>query len=161
MNFRLAVNSDFESIVKIYDRARNYMSATGNPAQWKNNYPGENDIRSDMESKNLFVLCDEDGLQGVFAYIPDADDITYRKIDGEWLNDLPYAAVHRVASAGKKKGILKLIMDYCFSHSDNVKIDTHRDNIIMQHQLEKYGFSRCGIIYLLNGEERIAYQMKK
>jgi hypothetical protein len=28
----------------------------------------------------------------------------------------------------------------------------------MQHQLEKLGFQRCGIITLANGEPRIAYQ---
>ena len=27
----------------------------------------------------------------------------------------------------------------------------------MQRSLQKYGFSRCGIIYLANGEERIAF----
>ena len=28
-------------------------------------------------------------------------------------------------------------------------------------ELEKYGFKKCGIIYLANGDPRIAYQMKK
>ena len=28
----------------------------------------------------------------------------------------------------------------------------------MQHILAKYGFQRCGIIYVKNGTERIAYQ---
>lgn len=28
----------------------------------------------------------------------------------------------------------------------------------MQHLLEKYGFVRCGIIYLPDGAPRIAYQ---
>ncbi len=28
----------------------------------------------------------------------------------------------------------------------------------MQHILTKYGFQRCGIIYVKNGTERIAYQ---
>ena len=52
-------------------------------------------------------------------------------------------------------------MDYAFSRSDSIKIDTHKDNAVMQHQLEKYGFKRCGIIFLENGEDRIAYQMKR
>jgi len=29
---------------------------------------------------------------------------------------------------------------------------------IMQHNLLKHGFSYCGIIYLLSGDERLAYQ---
>ena len=28
----------------------------------------------------------------------------------------------------------------------------------MQHILQKHGFRYCGIIYLLNGDERLAYQ---
>jgi len=28
----------------------------------------------------------------------------------------------------------------------------------MQHCIEKYGFTYCGIIYLSNGDERLAYQ---
>ena len=28
----------------------------------------------------------------------------------------------------------------------------------MQHNLLKHGFTYCGIIYLLNGDERLAYQ---
>jgi hypothetical protein len=63
-----------------------------------------------------------------------------------------------VASAGTKKGILHACMEYCASLSPNLKIDTHEDNRIMQHQLEKEGFSRCGIVLLENGEKRIAYQ---
>ncbi len=31
----------------------------------------------------------------------------------------------------------------------------------MQHILTKYGFQRCGIIYVKNGTERIAYQMTR
>ena len=40
----------------------------------------------------------------------------------------------------------------------NLRADTHRDNRIMQHILQKHGFRYCGIIYLLNGDERLAYQ---
>jgi RimJ/RimL family protein N-acetyltransferase len=50
------------------------------------------------------------------------------------------------------------ILDYCFTVTDNIRIDTHRDNQIMQHCLAKAGFSYCGIIHLLNGDERLAYQ---
>jgi len=41
-----------------------------------------------------------------------------------------------------------------FSHDSNIRIDTHRDNRIMQHVISKYGFTYCGIIYLANGDER-------
>ena len=50
------------------------------------------------------------------------------------------------------------IMEFCFSHDTNIRIDTHRDNKIMQHNILKHGFTYCGIIYLLSGDERLAYQ---
>ena len=49
-------------------------------------------------------------------------------------------------------------LDWSFSREGNIRIDTHRDNKIMQHNILKYGFSYCGIIYLLSGDERLAYQ---
>lgn len=39
-----------------------------------------------------------------------------------------------------------------------MRIDTHADNHIMQHVIEKAGFQRCGIIFTDDGTPRIAYQ---
>ena len=49
-------------------------------------------------------------------------------------------------------------MDWAFRQCGNLKIDTHRDNHIMQHLLERKGFTYCGIIHTDNGAERLAYQ---
>ena len=79
--------------------------------------------------------------------------------EGKWLDDeLPYHVVHRIASYPDVHGIFSDIMDYCFSHDLNIRIDTHRDNRIMQHNILKHGFSYCGIIYLASGDERLVYQ---
>lgn len=63
--------------------------------------------------------------------------------------------------AGKHKGMLEYIVGYCFDIHSNLKIDTHEDNKIMQHLLEKYGFLKCGTIWLEDGSPRIAYQKNK
>jgi len=49
-------------------------------------------------------------------------------------------------------------MEYLDGITDNIRIDTHKDNHIMQHNLAKYGFQYCGIIYIASGAERLAYQ---
>lgn len=157
MNIRKAVIGDLSQIITIYAYARGIMRETGNGTQWKNTYPTEEMILSDIEKGYLHLLCDADGIQGVFAFLPEGDPV-YDRIEGAWLNEKPHAAVHRVASAGKKRGILPACMRYCLSLSDNIKIDTHENNQIMQHQLEKAGFVRCGVITLENGEKRLAYQ---
>ena len=50
------------------------------------------------------------------------------------------------------------MMEAAAARTRNIRIDTHRDNRIMQHVLEKFGFTYCGIIYLLSGDERLAFQ---
>ena len=73
--------------------------------------------------------------------------------------DTEYAAVHRVASDGTVRNVLEKIMDYCKAQIPHLRIDTHEDNKVMQHVLEKYGFVRCGIVYVSDGSPRIAYEL--
>lgn len=154
---RKATVQELNEIMDIYAMARSFMRNTGNANQWKNIYPPKELLEKDIELGNLYLVCEEEDILAVFAFIPGVDP-TYNEIEGAWLNDKPYAAIHRVASAGKKKGMLHECVKYALKYSDNIKIDTHNDNKVMQHQLEKEGFIRCGIIKLENGEPRIAYQ---
>ncbi len=160
MTIRQATAADLLSVMQIYEEARVFMRQSGNATQWSGGYPSEEIVRRDMEKQSLFV-CEEDGeLLGVF-YFAKENDPTYGVIyEGTWLNELPYAVIHRVAISAKShgKGVGAFIFQTGFEWCSNLKIDTHRDNIPMQRSLEKNGFQRCGIIHLLNGEERIAYQ---
>lgn len=157
MIIRNAEHTDLPQILAIYQRARDYMRATGNPNQWKNTSPKIELLERDILLGQLYVLEEDGALQGVFALIP-GQDPTYGYIEGQWLNGAPYATIHRIASAGQQKGILADCLQWCFSRYSNLRIDTHHDNSIMQHLLCKHGFTRCGVIYLESGEPRIAYQ---
>ena len=71
--------------------------------------------------------------------------------------------IHRVASSGSGKGFAAACFDWCreqclASGCRNLRIDTHADNKVMQHVLEKNGFAYCGKIYLQDGAMRLAYQ---
>ena len=66
--------------------------------------------------------------------------------------------MHRIASGGTRRGCASFCLDWALNQCGNLKIDTHRDNRIMQHLLDKNGFTYCGIIYLDDGTERLAYQ---
>ena len=48
-------------------------------------------------------------------------------------------------------GVFQAMMAYLEGITDNIRIDTHKDNHIMQHNLSKYGFTYCGIIYIASG----------
>ena len=158
MNIRHAKSSEVPAIVDIYDNARLYMRENGNLTQWNNGYPNATVLYDDIEKKQLYV-CEENGeILGVFCYF-EGTDPTYTKIyDGKWLDENHVGVIHRVAVALHRKGVASFCYDYCFNISKNVRIDTHRDNIPMQRSLIKNGFKYCGIIHLLNGDERLAYQ---
>jgi len=161
MIIRPATVADAKAANEIYDSARGFMRETGNLGQWTLAYPGLDDILSGIEDGTSYVCVEGEEIVGTF-YFRVGEDPTYIVIyDGEWKNADTYAAVHRVAVKYHGRGIGKFIYDECFKMHPNLKIDTHRDNIPMQHSLEKCDFEYCGIIHLANGDERMAYQRTK
>ena len=158
---RLAKLEELNDIQRIYDTARAFMRASGNLLQWVNGYPQRELLEADIEKSHLFVIEEDGKLHGVFAFIL-GDDPTYACIeDGRWLNDKPYGTIHRIGTDGTIHGAVRLARDYALQFTDEVRADTHADNKPMQHTLTKNGFIRCGIIYLENGDPRIAYQYSK
>ena len=93
-------------------------------------------------------------------YFHIGDDSTYQVIDnGHWLSDESYGTIHRIAGDGTIHGVLEIAVNYCKDQIPHLRIDTHHDNKIMQHVIEKNGFKKCGIIYVKDGSERIAYEL--
>ena len=156
---REARPADMADIMKVMAAAKTIMRQSGNMQQWVDGYPSEAVIISDMEKDGSFVIVDDDEVVGYFAFLSSPEP-TYANIyEGAWIDDtLPYHVVHRIASYPQSHGIFSSIMDYCFSYDGNIRIDTHRDNTIMQHNIAKHSFTYCGIIFLSNGDERLAYQ---
>ena len=154
---RNAEFADLPRILQIYEEARQYMRSHGNPNQWWDYHPAENVLQQDITVQKLYLCVDEDEILGVFYYEQGADP-TYEQIDhGQWLNDEPYGVIHRIAAAHRGRGVASFCFDWALQQCPNLRIDTHKDNIAMQKALEKNGFTRCGIIYIFNGDERIAY----
>ncbi|HAC23236.1 MAG TPA: GNAT family N-acetyltransferase [Porphyromonadaceae bacterium] len=158
-NIRKATRDDLKELMSIFESARGFMQQTGNHKQWINGYPQEQLIDKEIEANHCYVYQLEDGtLAGTFCLIH-GEDPTYAVIEqGEWLNNRPYATIHRLASNGKVKGVADKCIDWCLTQCANIRIDTHEDNLVMQHILLRKGFSRCGIIYVSNGTPRIAFQ---
>ena len=160
MNIRVANKKDLDTVFAIYDRARKFMREHGNPDQWGDVYPPEELIRSDVKDGRLHVVEGDDGnIAGVFSYFPDGDP-DYDEINGAWLNDEPYVAIHRIASAGTQKGVFSRILEFCLERASNIKIDTHTQNTVMQAILQKHGFVLCGTISIV-GMDFLTYQLVK
>ena len=154
---------DITAIMQILDCGRQKMRENGNTEQWTDGNPKQQLVENDIRMSNSYVVEEENGeIIATFAFI-EGPDITYNNIyEGEWKeNTLPYHVIHRMASLHGTHGVFKDILKYCFERCNNIRIDTHRQNSIMRNALSKYGFEYCGIIYLLDGAERLAYQQTR
>lgn len=158
MKIRKSSLPELEQLLKLYANARAFMAENGNPNQWNNTYPDRALIEQDIRSGCSYV-CEHEGRVIAAFYYNAAPDPAYQIIrHGQWLNNLPYGVVHRITSDGTVKGTASFCLEWAFSQCGNLKIDTHRDNHIMRHVLEKNGFQYCGIIDTDDGTERMAYQ---
>lgn len=134
---RGAQQADWQDITDIYTIARSFMRQTGNPTQWGDKNPDPAVIRRDMAQGNFYVLEREGRVQAVFSFLP-GEDPTYGEIDGAWLSDRPYWAIHRVASRGEAHGLTGEIFTWCMDRCGHLRIDTHADNKPMQRAIEKF-----------------------
>ena len=128
--------ADVPEIMLVMEAAKKIMRSSGNMHQWADGYPSEAVIASDMEKHGGFVIEEAGRIVGYFAFLPSPEPTYLNIYDGAWLDDTQsYHVIHRIAS-------------YPDAHG----------NHIMQHNIMKHGFAYCGIIYLVNGDERLAYQ---
>lgn len=155
---RRAALQDLSRIEEIYAHARAFMARNGNPTQWGTTEPPREMLLEDIEKGDLYVICEEQQIHGVFAFLL-GNDPTYSNIyEGSWRSSKPYGTIHRVAGDGSH-GIVKTAVEYGKSIISHLRIDTHQDNRIMQQAVQKQGFQRCGIIYVSDGTPRIAYDL--
>lgn len=155
---RKAAPGDLPRILEIYAYARSFMAETGNPNQWGASHPPVEQTREDIATGRLYVICQKETVHGVFFFTTEADP-TYAVIyDGAWHRDTPYGVIHRIAGDGKG-GIVAAAVEFARTKTNYLRIDTHRDNRVMQHALAKNGFGYCGVIHLANGDPRLAFDL--
>ena len=157
MKIELANKTDLDKLLEIYREAREFMKNSGNKTQWGDNKPSKETLERDIENKNLYKVVDFDEIVGAFALIY-GEDKTYLEIDGKWLNDEPYATLHRVVSSGKARGIMSEIIKFSEEKFENLRIDTHKNNHKMLDKIRENGFTYCGVIKIDDGSPREAFQ---
>lgn len=113
LTVRAATIAELPELMQLYTNARAFMQTHGNPTQWHAGYPGEARLAAEIERGVCHVVMGEGAIQAVFCLIP-GDDPTYHHIeDGAWPEDVPYATIHRLASAGHVGGIGRLCVRAC------------------------------------------------
>jgi len=149
--------SDLDTVMAIYAYAREFMRESGNADQWGDVHPPRSAIEQDIQRGESYV-CEENGkVLAVFQLLLGPDP-TYAKIKGAWLNDAPYSVIHRIARAKDAKGMGTFCINWCIEQAKTIRIDTHKDNVPMLKLLDNLGFTYCGIIWIENGDERLAFQ---
>ena len=173
---RKATYEDLPELMEIFSAARGIMRASGNMNQWNDSYPSEDIISKDIAQGVCYVLCEHpaplpchpERSEGSFhtsgtilatmAFIPGPDPTYARIYDGHWLDGSPYHVIHRIAVREPGHHAAARLLEWAFTQTSCIRIDTHKDNVIMHHILSKHGFTRCGVIHLLNGDPREAFQ---
>ena len=114
-------------------------------------------LEEDIALGRLWVAAEGEVLQGVFVFCPGPEPIYEESPDACWPQDGPYWVIHRIASAGLRKGAGSDCIRWCLGRCASLRIDTHPDNLPMQRTLEKLGFQPCGRVYY-GDSPRVAFQ---
>lgn len=160
MEIVCAVREDLPHLMELYDAARAFMRSRGNTVQWVGGYPSRELILEGIESGDQYV-CTHDGRIVATFWFAVRPEPTYAEIyDGSWLDDAPYGVVHRLASDGSVKGVGEMCLEWCLDRCGNIRVDTHRDNAVMQDLLLRIGYEKCGVIIIGDGTPREAFQRR-
>lgn len=147
-------------MAEIFESARRYMVASGNPTQWGTSSPRPESVAEDIRRGESYVVTCEGRPVATFALVS-APDPHYSVItDGPGWEDCegPYMTLHRVASDGTVSGLMQRIIAWAATWSDHLRIDTHADNATMLRHIERAGFRFCGIVLMDDGSPRRAFQ---
>lgn len=157
--FRSATPADIPRILQIIRQAQRRMAAAGS-LQWQDGYPAPEDIAADLARGYGYVICPA-GKQEAAAYgaIVFDGEPAYEALEGRWLTNGPYVAVHRLAAADEALG--QGIGTEFLEHAGRLarergiaafRIDTNFDNRRMLRILAKSGFIYCGKVFYRSGE---------
>ncbi|MGN0158405.1 MAG: GNAT family N-acetyltransferase [Brotaphodocola sp.] len=164
MIYRFAEPKDLKRLTELAEQAIAGFRARGID-QWQKGAPNEQEISTAIDHRDVHVLEEEGQIIAMISVVHGPDK-SYEHIDGQWLNDDPYCAFHRVCvdEARKGQGIAARLFAFSEEYGrslgyKNVRIDTHPDNRSMQRALAKYGFVQCGSLILAEGSEAGAVRL--
>ncbi|MFW0738111.1 GNAT family N-acetyltransferase [Flavobacterium sp. T12S277] len=133
--------------------------------QWQDGYPNELTIHTDIENDHGYVLTENNIILAYAAILFDKEP-AYEDIEGQWLTDGDYTAVHRVAVSKLAKGkgiatkLFEKIEGLSIEHNIySIKVDTNFDNIPMLKILDRLKYTYCGEVFFRGGARK-AYEKK-
>ncbi|WP_299108995.1 GNAT family N-acetyltransferase [uncultured Tenacibaculum sp.] len=166
MHIRKSITNDLQRLMEIFHYAQRFLASL-NIDQWQDGYPNEAQILNDIQNNESYVVeNNEDEIIATYM-LTTSNEPTYNEIDGNWITstDAIYGVVHRIAVGENctQKGMGTTLISYCEEQLKqqniaSMRIDTHPDNLGMQHILKKLKYTYCGIIKVRNGATRLAFE---
>ena len=167
MQIRKTTTNDTDALLSLFDEARATIAALGID-QWQNGYPSREVVDEDIALARSYVIEEDGAICGTFVLVEDGEPTYDRIFDGAWKtgeHSHDYVAIHRVAVAVsmRGRGVSTKIINFADARRkelgrSSLRIDTHEGNVVMRRMLQKHGFELCGVIYLENGDPRVAYE---
>ena len=166
---RKAKSTEIEKIMSVIEDGVKFLKQQG-INQWQHGSPGRSDVENDIKQETSYVY-ELDG-EIVATTMLNNYDTDYEKYPTIWTKCSNYIVIHRLAISTKyrSQGIgHKFMNDIILFAKENsveyIRIDTHKDNVIMRKYLSKNNFKELGKIKLsmknsLDDKERIAYELK-
>ena len=166
MDIRKARPSEAEICYSFINDARAYHAKLGF-VQWHEGYPVLQTIMDDINAGIGYALVNKsDEPLGYCCFVVGVEP-AYKVSDGKWLNDAPYAVVHRMAFSKNIRGkgasgeAMDLLKKLALSLGiKTIRVDTQAENKVMQHILEREGFVHCGYVQF-DGGPKLAYQWEE
>ena len=152
MQIKQAKMDDLNQIMEILRDGRNQLAEQGID-QWQGDYPNEEHIKEDIEKGFAYLVQSQDDETVGALSIVEAPDHSYDELNGDWLIDTDRYVV--IASA-----LFTSVIDYIKNNRKDIKtirIDTHEDNKIMQHLIDKNGFTKVGELHGVYRPEENSY----
>ncbi|WP_099204272.1 GNAT family N-acetyltransferase [Scatolibacter rhodanostii] len=165
---RKAYKFEENEVYEVILFAQEFLKEQGLP-QWQNGSgPNLTKIRDDLSKGEGYVLTQADKIHGYTALVKGQDEHYNHISDGNWVGKSDnYISVHRVAIDPnvRGKGFAAILMQEVINEAfeagyQDIRIDTHPNNKIMQKVILRAGFTYRGKIELgIPNGERNAYQL--
>lgn len=163
-NYRLANLKDIDEIMIAVEDARALLKEEGN-GQWQFGYPNRDDFINDIKNNNLYVVLTSDGDIASVCAITGYEEAYMHMYEGAWLTDYEYLVMHRVAVKAKYRGLGygKALFEVFINVAKekgikSLRIDTHKNNSLLIHLFDLFGFIYCGKAILPPDKDRVMYE---
>lgn len=166
---RKANSTEIEEIMSVIEDGKEFLKQQG-INQWQHGSPGRSDVENDIKQETSYVYELDGEIVGTAML--NTYDADYEKYLTIWTKCNNYLVIHRLAvkKEYRSQGIgHKFMNDIILFAKENsveyIRIDTHKDNVIMRKYLSKNNFKELDEIKLsmknsLDDKERIAYELK-